>query len=341
MLGEFYKEVDMQHQMEKPHIQLAVMSRWYVVSRALHAVAKLGIANHMSSEPIAIHELADATNTNPELLDRVLKFLSAYDLFHHHNGAYSLTDMSKALRDDDPYSMRDVLCMVDEDWWHAFAKLDSSLQSGNSAFEMQHGDDFFSFLSKDAHKQHNFDRGMAKLSSYDVDAISKAYDFSVFSTLVDMGGGRGGLTQAITRQYPSLQAILFDSPAVIHQLDTQNFSDKVRLQAGDFFKEIPQADAYVFKGVLHDFNDDMTQQILKNCAQQMPKDATLFIAEQVMPDDQKPHPNKTMDIVMMVLLGGRQRTLQEWQQTIEPTGFRFKNSYPTNSLFTLMEFKPA
>ncbi|MFT4059458.1 MAG: methyltransferase [Legionella sp.] len=330
----------MQQQMERPHIQLAVMSRWYVVSRALHAVARLGIANHMSFEPITVDELAKATGTQPQALDRILKFLSAYELFHYHEGAYSLTELSQALRDDDPYSMRDVLCMVDDSWWQAFSQLDTSLQSGVPAFNEQHGDDFFSFLSKNTAKQQNFDRGMAKLSSYDVDAISRAYDFSKCSTLVDMGGGRGGLAQAITKCYPNVQAILFDSPAVIEQLDSTNFSKQITLHAGDFFAAIPKANAYIFKGVLHDFNDQMMQQILKNCAKQMDKEATLFIAEQVMPDDIKPHPNKTMDIVMMVLLGGRQRTLSEWQKSIELAGFALKQSYETKSLFTLMEFKP-
>ncbi|KTC82264.1 methyltransferase [Legionella cherrii] len=330
----------MQSQMDNPHIQLAIMSRWYVVSRALHAIAKLGIANHLALGPKKIDELAKLTESKPELLDRVLKFLTSYDLFKYDNGFYSLTELSKPLRDDDPHSMRDVLCMVDDVWWQAFSQLDASLKTGTPAFELQHGDDFFSFLSQHPEKQQNFDRGMAKLSSYDETAISRAFNFSIFSSIVDMGGGRGGLLKAITSQYPELTAILFDTPAVIGQLDRKSFSKQVTLQEGDFFATIPQADAYVFKGVLHDFNDELMHKILKNCAQQMPKNATLFIAEQVMPDDTKPHPNKTMDLVMMVLLGGRQRTLSEWQKSIEPTGFTFKNSYPTNSLFTLMEFKP-
>ncbi|MCW8398592.1 methyltransferase [Legionella sp. PATHC038] len=330
----------MQSQMDNPPLQLAIMSRWYVVSRALHAIAKLGIANHLAFGPKKIDELAKLTESKPELLDRVLKFLTSYDLFNYDNGFYSLTELSKPLRDDDPHSMRDVLCMVDDVWWQAFSQLDASLKTGTPAFELQHGDDFFSFLSQHPEKQQNFDRGMAKLSTYDETAISQAFNFSIFSSIVDMGGGRGGLLKAITSQYPELTAILFDTPAVISQLDRNSFSKQVTLQEGDFFATIPQADAYVFKGVLHDFNDEMMHKILKNCAQQMPKNATLFIAEQVMPDDNKPHPNKTMDLVMMVLLGGRQRTLSEWQKSIEPTGFIFKNSYPTNSLFTLMEFKP-
>lgn len=323
-----------------PHIQLTTMSRWYVVSRAIHTVAKLGLANHMSSKPMTVNELAEITGTVPDLLDRLLKFLSAYKLFDCHEGAYSLTELSMPLRDDAPNSVRDVLGMVDESWWQAFSNIDSSLKTGISAFSLQHGDEFFSYISKNPEKQINFDKGMARLSTFDDNTVAKAYDFSKFSTLIDLGGGRGGLIKALAENHPSVQLTLFDTTAVINQLKQEDFSPQVSLTAGNFFNEIPQADAYIFKGVLHDFNDKLMHQILTNCSKQMPKGSSLFIAEQVLPEDDAPHPNKTMDIVMMVLLGGRQRTIKEWQKFIEPSGFSYQNSYPTNSLFTLMHFKP-
>ncbi|KTD36838.1 O-methyltransferase [Legionella nautarum] len=330
----------MQFDQEQPHIQLAIMSRWYVVSRAIHTVAKLGLANHMSLEPKKINELAEMTSTNPELLDRLLKFLSAYKLFKCENDAYALTELSMPLRDDAANSMRDVLCMVDDSWWQAFSALDASLKTGISAFTLQHGDDFFSYLSKHPEKQSNFDKGMAKLSTFDDNAIAQVYPFSRFSHVIDMGGGRGGLVKALAYNYPDLQLTLFDTQAVIEQLKQNDFPTNVDLVAGDFLAHVPQADAYLFKGVLHDFNDKFMHHILSNCHKQMPHNATLFIAEQVLPDSELPHPNKTMDIVMMVLLGGRQRTIAEWQKSIEPSGFRYLDSYKTNTLFTLMAFEP-
>lgn len=330
----------MQTNQEPPHLQLAIMSRWYVVSRAIHTVAKLGLANHMSLHPTKINDLAEMTSTNPELLDRLLKFLSAYNLFKCENDAYSLTELSMPLRDDAANSIRDVLCMVDDSWWQAFSSLDASLKTGDTAFTLQHGDDFFSYLSRHPDKQSNFDRGMAKLSTFDDNAIAAAYPFSRFSNVIDMGGGRGGLIKALARNYPDLQLTLFDTAAVIEQLDKNDFPPRVQLVAGDFLADVPEAGAYIFKGVLHDFNDKFMHQILSNCCQQMPSDATLFIAEQVLPDNDLPHPNKTMDIVMMVLLGGRQRTIAEWQKSIEPSGFHYLDSYKTNTLFTLMAFMP-
>lgn len=322
----------------KAFMTLATMSRWYVVSRAIHTIAQLGIANHMSDEPIAVSELAEKSKTHPDFLERLLRFLSTYELFTIHPNGYSLTELSKPLRDDDPNSIREVMCMVDDSWWQAFSKFDECIKTGKPAFYHQHQDDFFSFLSKYPEKQANFDRGMAKLSTYDDDTIAKAYPFDKLKSIIDMGGGRGGMAKSIAKHYPNVNIILFDTPFVIDQVNPDDFSPQISLIAGDFLKEVPQADSYLFKGVLHDFNDLMMHQILKNCAQQMPKEATLLIAEQVMPDSNEPHPNKTMDIVMMTLLGGRQRTLSEWQKTIELLGFKFKASYPTTSLFTLLEF---
>jgi len=330
----------MQNIPESAHIQLAAMSRWYVVSRALHTIAKLGLANHMSMDtPISVETLAEKTGCKPELLHRLLQFLSDYNVFVQHDKAYTLTNLSKPLRDDDPRSLRAALCMVDDNWWQAFSQLDRCLQTGNSAFFEQHGDEFFNVLKKNPDKQKNFDLGMAKLSSFDDEAIVKVYPFDKFKSITDLGAGRGGLVRALSKHYPKLNIVLFDSESVIKQLPAADFSKEVSLKSGDFFAEIPKTDAYIFKGVLHDFNDDNMQAILKNCAKQMKPGTSLFIAEQVMPDNHQPHPNKTMDIVMMVLLGGRQRRLKEWQHCIEPAGFKFENSYPTESIFTLMEFK--
>ena len=326
---------------EQPYMRLATMSRWYVVSRAIHAVAALGVANHMSDTPCSAEKLAQATGTQAILLARLLNFLSAYQIFSVHPDGYALTELSEPLRDDSRHSIRAVLCMADACWWQAFSQLDTSLKTGKSAFALQHHDDFFDFLSKHPEKQKNFDAGMAKLSSYDDKAIVQSFDFSPFSTIVDMGGGLGGLSRALHEAYPTLSIILFDAPAVIEQLNPDSFLPNIACQAGDFLRIIPCANAYIFKGVLHDFNDEDMHHILKNCHEQCPKTATLFIAEQVMPDDNNPHPNKTMDIVMMVLLGGRQRTLTEWKKSIEPAGFVFKASYSTGSLFTLMAFEVA
>lgn len=327
--------------LEQPHMQLAILSRGYVVSRAIHAIASLNVADHMSDELTSIDTLASQTATQPELLNRLLGFLSDYGLFIKKGDHYALTDLSKPLREDDPHSIKAVLSMVDEAWWQAFTHLDKGLRTGIPPFNHQHGSNFFDFLSQHPEKQANFDRGMAKLSTYDNDAIASAYDFGQFSDLIDVGAGRGGLCKAIAKRFPDLKITLFDSESVIHHLSPNDYPKNIQLQSGDFFSQIPVNQAYLFKGVLHDFNDESVKKILGACLKSMPKNASLLIAEQIIPETNAPHPNKTMDIVMMVLLGGRQRSLSGWQNLVESLGFRFTNSYPTESIFSILEFKPG
>jgi C-methyltransferase len=329
-----------QKQVEQPHMQLVNLSRGYVVSRAIHAVASLGIADYMSDTPKSIQEIAQASHTNPEILGRVLNFLSGYGIFAKKEAGFALTPLSKPLQSDDPHSMRDVFNMVDASWWHAFAHLDKGIQTGVSPFFHEHGAHFFDFLSQNPQKQANFDKGMALLSSYDDEAIATVYDFGLLNSIVDVGGGRGGLSKSLAQCYPKLNITLFDTAPVINQLFPHDFPSNITFQKGDFFESVPKAQAYIYKGVLHDFNDEMVKKILKICCSKMPADATLFIAEQVIPEESTPHPNKTMDIVMMVLLGGRQRTLMEWKALVESCGFTFEASYKTNSLFMVMAFTP-
>ena len=115
--------------------------------------------------------------------------------------------------------------------------------------------------------------------------------------------------------------------------------EQINLQkTKDYFSSLPVADAYLFKGILHDFDDKKVASILANCRQHLPKHVSLIIAKQAMPQNEQPHTNKTMDIIMMVLVGGRQRTIKDWCQLIEASGFKLKNTYATPGVYTIMEF---
>jgi C-methyltransferase len=311
----------------QPHVQLAVMSREYVVSRAIHAIATLGIADHMSEQPISVQELARLTSTVPEILARVLNFLTAYGLFNKSEDSYALTPLSAPLRSDHPYSMKEVLSMVDESWWQAFAQLETAMKTGTTAFKLQHGTDFFDFLNHNPSPKARFQKGIEKLSTFDDKAITQNYNFGQFKSIIDIGAGLSNLSKVIAIQYPSTTTTLFNLMAQIHLQKTK-----------DYFSSLPTADAYLFKGILHDFDDKKVANILANCHQHLPKHASLIIAEQAIPQNEQPHTNKTMDIIMMVLVGGRQRTINDWCKLVEVCGFKLKNIYPTPGVYTVMEF---
>ncbi len=322
--------------------KLVGLSRGYIAARAVHTVAKLGVANHLSSQPMKFTELAALTGTIPDLLARMIRYLSAYDIFHTDSDSCWQSELSLYLRDDHPLSLRDIICIVDDSWWQAFSNLDFSLKTGNAAFYDQHGEAFFDYLSEHPEKQQAYDKGMAKLSAFSDKELAERYDFSNYNHLVDLGGGLGGQSKALAARYPSLKITLFEKHALIEQLDPNDFPAEINLVAGNFLEELPEADAYLFKGVLHDFNDELVEQILRNCASQMPPSSSLFIAEQILNhEDPRPHPNKTLDMVTMVLLNGKQRTLSEWRKLVEPAGFKFENSYETHTFFTLLSFKKS
>lgn len=327
---------------EQPHIQLLMLSRGYVLSRAIQTIASLGLADHMSETPVDVNILANKTHTKPILLERLLDFLAGYGLFEKNAQGFSLTVLSRPLQSGDPHSVKDTINMVDNIWWEAFAYMDQGLKTGTPPFNHAHHQGFFDFLQSHPEKQQNFDRGMAKLSSYEDDCIANACrDFEKFNSIMDIGGGKGGLVCALSKRHPELMLILFETPAVINPLNPANFPANIILKTGDFLEDIPYADAYICRGVLHDFNDELVMKILLNCRQKMQKYNSLFIIEQIIPDTAGPHPNKTMDIVMMVLLGGRQRTLENWQSLLKTAGFFLYGIEPTQSLFTVMEFKIA
>lgn len=326
--------------LELPHMKLAQMSRWYIVSRAIHVVAKLNVADQLSNTPTPINIIAEKTKSHPESLFRIMRFLSAYDVFKYEHDGFALTPLSASMQTSAENSIRDVLLMVDDTWWSAFAKLDISVKTGESAFFHEHGDEFFSFLSKHPEKQNNFDKGMAKLSTYDEKAIVDAYPFDKCESIIDCGAGRGGLVKAIHKKAPMVPITLFDTDSVISKLTFSDYPKSISIESGSFFEIIPPHKTYIYKGVLHDFNDEALLQILTNTKKQMPKGSKLLVIEQVMPEDNLPHPNKTMDIVMMGLLSGRQRTLKEWETIISPIGFKLNKTYPTKSIFTILEYVP-
>lgn len=311
-----------------PHIQLAVLSRDYVLSRAIQVIAKLGIADEMSEEPLPIQTIAMRSSTLAEPLDRLLSFLTSYGLFNKTSEGYVLTPLSQPLRKDHPNSIRDLLCLVDESWWQAFSQLEATLKTGISAFEIQHGTDFFSYMNQHHEIKLNYEKGLYQLSQLDDKTIANCYDFGQHRTLVTMGYQTFHLSNAISKTNSSI---------TIHNVDITLPVSPVQLK--NQLEALQGMDAYLLKGILHDYSQETIRLLLNTIQSVMPIDSSLLIAEQVIPDHSLPHTNKTMDIIMMVLVGGRQCTAIQWQQIIEPGGLTLHKTHPSNGLFTILEFK--
>jgi hypothetical protein len=235
--------------------------------------------------------------------------------------------------------------MVDDAWWAAVGALGHSVATGEVAFQHLHHDAFFSHLEKRPEDHARFDAGMASNSRTSDRAIASAWDFSKARLVIDVGGGRGGLVRAIVEEHPGVRGILFDRPQVVQRsvLPTEGpLADRCSSVAGDFFEGVPPgADVYTIKGVLHDFDDQRCVEILRSCRRAMSSSSRLLIVERVVAPDDRAHEAKTIDVLMMVLLGGRERTGSEWEGLVRAAGLELARHVPTESEFTIAEAHPV
>lgn len=318
-----------------------------VVSRLLYVVAKLRIADLLKDGPKHYKLLAELSEADSHSLYRVLRTLASAGVFSEtESGIFEQTPMSHFLQTDVPGSQHAVATLVWEPWWRqSWDELLYSVKTGKVAFKYVHGVDLFEFLSRNSEAAALFNKAMHSFSEQEIDSILSAYDFSNFKKIVDIGGGYGGFIFAVLKAYPQIKGILFDlSPTVItvgKPIEGNTIADRCELVTGDFFKSIPiGGDLYTLKSVIHDWNDERALQILRNCYRAMADSGRLILIERVIPSNSAPSPGKIMDIVMMVNLGGLERTATEYQALIEKAGFELIGIIPTTSAMSIIECAP-
>lgn len=323
------------------------MSRLYYLSRAIHVVAELGIADQIDDQPIHVDELSKRTRTHAASLHRLLRFLASYGVFHRINDdTYAANDLSAALRDDHPNSIRPNVRRIRDDWWSAVGQLEHTVRTGEPAFVHVHGMSRFEYLKAHPDLQKRYNEGMANISEGDDAAVADAYSFERFGKIVDVGGGRGGLLAQILLRAEQAYGVLFDQPQVVSGVtvfEKMGLSDRCELLGGDFFQSAPTGgDCYVIKGVLHDFDDDQCVTILSNCREAVVPDGRIVIANQDLPSAaSEPHLNFYMDLHMMTVLAGRERVKSEWEALFEQAGLDVLDTYSTDVGFTLVEGRPV
>ena len=217
-----------------------------------------------------------------------------------------------------------------------------SVQTGKPAWEHVHGAEAFEYF--DTHPEHAdiFNRAMTDLTAAAATAVAEAYDFSGFRNIVDVAGGHGYLLAQILKSQPGLKGILFDLLSVIEGagglLKKEGVADRVQRVAGDFFESVHKgADAYVIKHAIHDWDDERAASILQNIRRAMTTSSKLLIVEAVIPEDSEPHPGKVMDLSMLVLAGGTERTAEEYRRLLNSVDLRITRIVPTRSPLSIIE----
>ena len=323
-------------------IPLLQMGSAYLLSRALHVAAELGIADYLTDGSKSPAELAEATNCDKDALYRLLRMLASNGVFAEDaQGHFGLTPLANALRSDIEGSLRDAIRMVDETWWNAYGHLTYSVRTGQPAFAQVTGLKSFEYHSCHPEVNERFANGMANFGSHENRLIAAAYNFSQFECIVDVGGGRGGLIAEILKAYPTIRGILYDRADVVNHPDciiAGGLDGRCELVAGDFFTSVPAGgDLYVMKRIIHDWDDDRSALVLGNCKQAMGEKGRILTIDAVIPSGNGSHPAKDSDLLMMALLGGRERTEEEFRCLYGRAGLQLTKIIPTPSLLSIVE----
>jgi len=296
------------------------------------------VADALDDQPRTPAELAAAVGAHPDSLARVLRLLSAYGIFEVDGDKVRHSPASRLLRSDHPHSMRAFARMFGLELnWNAYIEFGHSLRTGQPATTKTTPRGLWAYFQENPEAGRIFNEAMVSKAQAQVPAVIAAYDFSPFGTIADIGGGRGHLLQALLQADRSARGVLFDLPNVIQDAAAAA-SDRLKLQAGDFFKDpLPAADAYILMEVIHDWADDESLAIFKAIRRAAKPGAKLLVIEQLIPGDNEPHWSKMLDIHMLTLLGGKQRTGKEYGELLHRTGFELFRVHPTRSDVSIME----
>jgi hypothetical protein len=310
--------------------RLLTLVRGYRISQAIYVAARLGIPDLLADGPREIDELAHATGSHPPSLRRVLRFLAGVGVLDAVGpDRLALTPVAAALRTGVPGSMRPaVLLLLDESHWRPWGHLLHTVRTGETAFHHAHGEGLFEYLAGHPEVASVFDAAMSGNSPAHARLVAATYDFSRMSRVVDVGGGRGQLLAAILERHPRLHGVLFDQPHVIEGarqiLDAAGVGARCELVGGSFFDAVPAGgDAYILRGIIPGFDDDQAVAILASCRRAMAADARVLLVERYLAAD--PHealPVLLSDLEMLVNVGGRERTTDEYATLLTCGGFR-------------------
>jgi len=314
----------------------------YCVSRAVHVVADLGVADALGDSPRTAAELAESVKANPDALGRILRLLSSHGVFQAEGDKYGHSPASRLLRSDSPQSVRALARMFGLSMnWSAYGAMAHTIRTGRPATEKTLPEGTWSYFGTHPEESAIFNAAMAAKAAHQIAAIVPAYGFSQFKRIGDIGGGRGHLLQAVLQSAPKANGVLFDLPHVV--ADAKGIAtNRLSLQAGDFFKDaLPECDAYLVMEVIHDWADPESTAILGAVRRAAPANATLLLLEEIVPDDPGPHWSKILDIYMLTLLGGRQRTLREYEALLRGAGFALKREIETIAGISIIEAKAS
>jgi SAM-dependent methyltransferase len=319
------------------------MATGYWVSQAIYVAAKLGIADLLKDGPQSCVALAAATGSNAPSLFGLMRALASVGVFSHvKRDSFALSRLAESLQTHAPASLRAMVITVGEIHYQACGNLLHSIQTGSPAFNNAFGANLFDYLGQHIAAADAFNQGMTNASSMLAYAVLMAYDFAGISSIVDIGGGQGKLLEKILQFNPDIRGTVFDMASTIERANEQPGNNARRRRcsyvAGDFFSSVPQgADAYVLSSVIHDWDDNRAITILRNCRRAMTKNSKILLVEMIVPDAASASFSKLIDLNMLVMNGGRERTTAEFCALLNATDYKLTRIVPTMAPQSVIE----
>jgi hypothetical protein len=312
-----------------------------LLARALAIVTDLGVADIVADGPKSMAALAEETGCDQDSLYRMLRMLAGHGVFAEDElRRFELTPRAELLRADHPDSLREMLLL---DWqdiqWNTYFGLPEAVRTGENAFENAYGQRFFDYLAGHPELNALFDRRMSVVSQAENAEVVKAYAFAEHDSIIDIGGGQGGLLAAIVDRHPGIVAALYEQPQVLADpvsLRAAGLLDNVARIAGNFFADVPAGfGLYVMKRIIHDWDDDRAAGILRGCRDAMSGTSRILVIDAVIRPGNEPDPNKNLDLSIMALTPGRERTEEEFADLFDASGLRLTRIIPTENPSTL------
>jgi hypothetical protein len=311
--------------------------RWIerMATYAIHAALELGVLNALAHGPDHAETLAHRLAVDADALFRLMRVLVSLDVVSEHDGDFSLGPMA-AYASDGSIGDPDPSNPLEAGW----AALADAVRCGVPAFEAVHGLPLFEYLDQNPDLAKRFQARMRDRGEDRDMNVAETFDFTRFQTIVDVGGGTGGLLTCVLRSSPSARGVLFDQPTVIdvasQELDSE-VCERMMLVAGDMFRSVPAGgNAYLLASILHDWDDESAVRLLQTVRGRMASDATLLIVELVLPDHLRDTRRNFLDLEMLALTGGRERTMSAYASLLEAAGLAVDETIETASLYTVI-----
>lgn len=331
---------------QDPEQRMSRLLGGYRITQMLHVAARLGLPDLLADGPLSVDRLAALAGVQPRPLYRLLRALASEGVFAERadDGRFELTPLAATLRRDAPGRQRVFALTYGEPWWwSSFGGLLDAVRTGRPAFEALHGRHLFDWLGDHPDAAALFNDNMAAMSADEAAAVVDAVDLSGVGMLADIGGGHGILAAEFLARHPAARAWILDRPGVVAGaravLDRRGVADRCALVGGDFFAEVPPgADVYTLKDILHDWDDERAVAILRRLRRALGDGgARLLVVERVIPPGNEAFVGKMVDITMLAMLGGQERTEREYRELLAAAGLRVTRVIPTACPSSVLE----